>query len=196
MLTMTELELQSMDWIQQVFKNPLFDIFWVKISQIGDHGLVWILLSICLLCFKKTRTLGILTSLSLLFSLLITNIVLKDLIARPRPFSIQPVTLLIAPPMDYSFPSGHTSASFAVAFVIFYGQKINSEIKLRWGFLRLDLSVITLATLMAISRIYLYVHFPSDVLAGVFIGFLCSTLAIITLKYMSNLNTKITHKTK
>lgn len=196
MISITELELQSMDWIQQVFKNPLFDIFWVQISQIGDHGLVWILLSICLLCFKKTRTLGILTSLSLLFSLLITNIVLKDLIARPRPFSIKPMTLLISPPTDYSFPSGHTSASFAVAFVIFHGQKINSEIKLRWRFLRLDLSVIVLASLMAISRIYLYVHFPSDVLVGILIGFLCSTLAIITLKSMSNYGTKLKHKTK
>lgn len=193
MFTITGLELQIMNWIQTIFKNPLLDFVMVPISRLGDHGLIWILLAICLLCFKKTRKLGILTGLSLCFSLLITNILLKELIARPRPFTFQEVSLLIAPPLDFSFPSGHTSASFAVAFVILYGQKLGSEITLRWGYFRFDLIVVILATLMGASRIYLFVHFPSDVLAGIAIGFLCSILSIKLLKHKLSSESEASH---
>lgn len=160
-----------LNWIQFHLVFPEWTPFWIIITHLGDRGLIWIVFTIVLLAFKKTRAIGRLCALSLLCSLLITNAALKELFARARPFELIEMDLLISAPVDHSFPSGHTSAAFAFAFVLL---KERFHIG-RWP---LDRIALTLASLMAFSRLYFYVHYPSDVLGGIIIGYICSVLSV------------------
>jgi len=136
-----------------------------EITSLGDHGMFWILTGVVLLCFKKTRLMGLCVILSLAAGLLIGNTFLKNMIARERPCWIDnSVPLLINNPRDYSFPSGHTLASFEGAVSIWlYNRK--------WG-----TAALILAALIGFSRMYLFVHFPSDVLGGLVLGVLIAVL--------------------
>ena len=135
------------------------DWFLPLVSSFGNAGIGWILLSAILLCFPRYRKAGLTMALGLIFCLLIGNVTLKPLVARMRPYSYFPdITLLIPPLDDFSFPSGHTFASFAAATALFlYHRKAGA-------------AAFILAVTIAFSRLYLYVHFPSDVLAGVILG--------------------------
>lgn len=110
-------------------------------------------------------------ALSLILSFVVCNLTLKPVIARPRPFEIyKDMTLLIKAPTDFSFPSGHSASSFAAAFAFLMGNiKIKDDKKYlsnkKWVF-----ALIFLATLIALSRLYLYVHFPSDVFVAILLG--------------------------
>ncbi len=141
------------------------DWFFSLYTHIGDAGMLWILIALLCLLFKKTRKTGLCMALALIFGLLIANIGLKPLVKRLRPFQIKEVGILIPPPTDYSFPSGHTVSSFAASFAIFKGNK-------KWG-----TAAFAFAGLIAFSRLYLYVHFPSDVIAGIAIGLLCGYIS-------------------
>ncbi len=153
-----EWEFAVLDWLQTL-RTPFLDDFFVGVTHIGDGGLFWIALGVLLLLFRKTRVCGMCVLASLALGALVTNVTLKPLVARPRPFWVRDtVKLLIAAPQDYSFPSGHTQASFAAATAIWKNSR-------RWGALAL-----AVAALVAISRLYLYVHFPTDVLFGALIG--------------------------
>ncbi|BBE31057.1 phosphatase PAP2 family protein [Tepiditoga spiralis] len=153
--------------------NNIFIFF----TKIGNLGMIWILISLLFLIFKSTRKIGIVSLLSLFFSFIISNLFLKHLIARPRPFTTYDLKILIPLPKDFSFPSGHASASFASAFGIFLSSNKKS---LKWV-------VITLASLIAFSRIYLSVHYFIDVISGVGIGIFCGYLSIkIYEKIMKN----------
>lgn len=168
-----EFEYTILDFIQNNFSHPIVDEVMKFFSFLGNSGWVWILLGVSLLFFKKTRKIGITICLSLIFSLLICNITLKPLIARTRPYELrEAIALIIDRPNDFSFPSGHTSASFAAAVAIFAHDK-------RYGAIAL-----TLASLIAFSRLYLYVHFPTDVLGGMIIGSLCGICAYFAIKYV------------
>ena len=121
--------------------------------------MVWIVLGLLLLIWKNTRWVGISILLALIFSLLVGNLTLKPLVARPRPCWRNPeIPLLVANPTDYSFPSGHSLASFAAATEIFMGN--------RWA----GIAALAGAFLMACTRLYFYVHYPTDVLAGMVLG--------------------------
>ena len=139
--------------------NPVTDEIFVFITHLGDKGLLWIVIGIFLCFFKKYRKAGVTMLLSLIMMLIIGNLTLKPIIARVRPYEhMGEISLLIQRPTDFSFPSGHTFSSFAAAFsVLFYNKKLGT------GF-------ILLATLIAFSRLYLCVHFPSDVLCGALMG--------------------------
>lgn len=163
------MELFILDVIQEL-RSPLLDSFFVTITRLGDAGLIWIGIALALVVFKKTRSLGIIVILALSFSLLITNGLLKNIFQRPRPFNYRSLMLLIERPNDFSFPSGHTSASFALAFV-FIRQKVTFKKIAVYKY------VILLACLMAFSRMYLYVHYPSDILGAICIAYLCSRLS-------------------
>ena len=129
------------------------------ITSIGDIGIVWILTALVFIATKKYRIEGIAILATLVLNLLISNVILKQLIARVRPCDINTaVELLIPRPTDYSFPSGHTSSSFAAGIVIFFKDKLIGSFAL------------ILAAAIAFSRLYLYVHYPSDVVAGIIIG--------------------------
>lgn len=145
----------------QSLHTPWLDVIMKAITSLGDHGIFWILTGAIMLCFKKTRLMGLCVILSLAAGLLAGNVFLKNMIARERPCWIDSsVPLLIHNPRDYSFPSGHTLASFEGAVSIWlYNRK--------WG-----TAALILAALIGFSRMYLFVHFPTDVLGGLVLGVL------------------------
>lgn len=161
-------ELSILDAIQTI-RFPLLDQIMLFVTHIGDAGLIWILLSLSLLIFKKTRKIGLACALALICSLVITNLGLKNLIGRARPYNYRDITLLISTPKDFSMPSGHTSASFSVAYIL-----IRNKLKIKG--VRIDIIALVLAATMAFSRMYLYVHFPSDIIVSLFIAYLCARL--------------------
>ena len=153
------IELSILDWLQTLH-TPFLDKIMVFITRLGDAGIIWIVLSIVLLLIPKTRKSGAVMVVALVVDVLLCNIVLKNLIARTRPYDVNTgVHLLVAKLHDYSFPSGHTAASFASVTALY----LAGEKKL-WKF------ALVLACLIAISRLYLYVHYPTDVLGGILIG--------------------------
>lgn len=163
---MTGIELQILDMIQ-TWRTPILDSFMSAITRLGDGGVFWIALAVVLLVIPKTRKYGIVMAVALILDLLICNICLKNLVARTRPYDVNTAIELIArKPRDYSFPSGHTAAAFTATFALYFARCK------KWWILSL-----VLAVLIAISRLYLYMHFPTDVLGGIFIGVLCGYLA-------------------
>ena len=143
------------------------DWFLPLVSSFGNAGIGWILLSAILLCFPRYRKAGLTMALALIFCLLIGNVTLKPLVARMRPYSYFPdITLLIPPLDDFSFPSGHTFASFAAATALFLHHR------------KAGAAAFILAVTIAFSRLYLYVHFPSDVLVGCAVGLSCAWLSL------------------
>ncbi len=166
MAALGQWELGILDWIGRTFQSDFLDRIMPWITFLGDHGWFWILLSALLLISKPTRKIGLTMALALLFSLILANITLKPLVARIRPFDLNTaVQLLINAPKDFSFPSGHTQASFAAAAALFCYRK------------KAGAAALILAALIAFSRLYLYVHYPSDVLAALIIGILLGNLA-------------------
>lgn len=162
MINMNEFELNILDFIQEHLRCGFLDKVLPVITKLGDAGIFWIIVAIVLIIFKKTRKMGIMTGLALLLGLLIGNLTLKPLIARVRPYDMPGVNidLLVERLSDKSFPSGHTLASFEAAVVLLINDK------------RFGIPAIVLATVIALSRLYLYVHYPTDVLAGIVLGVL------------------------
>lgn len=154
---MLVLETNFLDMLQRIH-TPILDKIMVFISSLGNSGWFFIALGVVLLCLKKYRRVGICILFALLLCLITGNLILKPLVARPRPCWVNPVTMLIPIPKDYSFPSGHTYASFAAATVLFLSDK------------RAGILAYILAVCIAFSRMYLYVHYPTDVLAGLILG--------------------------
>lgn len=147
-------------WIQNNVRNELLTPIFKFITTLGNGGLIWIVGSIGLLIPKKTRRVGVLALISLVFSALIDNVILKNVVARTRPYEvIEGLTSLVGAQKDYSFPSGHTGSAFAAAVVMFLGLPKKCGI-----------SILVFACLMGLSRLYVGVHYPSDVLCGALIG--------------------------
>lgn len=165
-----------LDFIKEYLKNPAFDFLMPKITALGNGGLVWILAAIILLAIPKYRKGGVALAVGLLTGLLIGNLTLKPLIARTRPFDlVEGIELLITAPTDFSFPSGHTLSSFIAAAIL-------TMIDKRFGY-----AAIPLAALIAFSRMYLYVHYPSDILGGVLLAAIISaTIYFIFFKKKSS----------
>lgn len=154
-----------LDWFQSMQNEFLTGIFKV-ITMLGEGGIVWIIIGLALLIRKKTRWIGISVLLALVFSLLVGNLTLKPLVARPRPCWRNPeIPLFVANPTDYSFPSGHALSSFATATAIFMWNR------------RAGIAALAGALLMSCTRLYFYVHYPTDVLAGIILGVVLGILA-------------------
>lgn len=165
--SITNIDFSILDFIQNHLRNGVLDWLMTKISMLGNAGVIWIVISIVLLSIKKYRKCGITLVIGLLLGLLIGNIILKPLVARPRPCWINSdIALLIASPKDFSFPSGHTLSSFIAAIILLKEDK-------KFGYVAMILAI-----LIAFSRMYLYVHFPSDILAGVVLAILIGFAAI------------------
>ena len=165
-------------YIQEHWRTDYLTPLMKASSLFVNIGIVWILLSIILICIKRTRMIGIMTLTSLAFCICINNIFVKHLVARARPFdTYSDLVPLIKKPTDYSFASGHTTASFAAAGILA-------------RFLQRPLSVliVVFAVLVAFSRLYLGVHYPTDVLCGMVIGILGSTFIYIMFKRKYNLD--------
>ena len=162
---MLDFELGILNFIHDTFTGPLLDKVMLVISNFGYKGISWMVLALILLMFKKTRQLGLSVAIALLLGLLFGNLVIKNVVARARPYEYNTeINLLVNRLSDYSFPSGHTLAAFEVTTCIFIRHK-------KWG-----IAVLILALAISFSRLYLYVHFPSDILAGMVLGI---TFAII-----------------
>lgn len=147
-----------LNWFQTI-QNPVLTPVLKLFTLIGEAGAVWIAAGILLLARKSSRSAGIAVLLSLVFCLLTGNVLLKNLVARPRPCWRAPdIEMLIAIPRDYSFPSGHTMSSFAAAAGVYIWNK-------KWG-----IAALAGAVIIAASRLYFYVHYPTDILAGALIG--------------------------
>lgn len=156
---MLSYEFAILDWIQENMRNPTLDLLMPAITALGNSGLIWLLLAGVLLLTPKHRRAGAAVLAGLVLEIICCNMVLKPLVARVRPCDVNTaVQLLIARPDDFSFPSGHTGASFAAAAALFADRN------------RLWIPSLILALLIAFSRLYLYVHYPTDILAGAAIG--------------------------
>lgn len=163
---MNSFELGLLDKIDEIFSCKFLDTVMPVITKLGDGGIFWIALSVILICFKRTRKIGITMGLSLLIGYIIGNVFLKNIVARTRPYDVNSqVSVLIPKLKSFSFPSGHTLASFEGATSIFLYTK-------KYG-----IPAIILAVIIAFSRLYLYVHYPTDVLAGMVLGIAVSLLA-------------------
>ena len=155
-------------WIQEFVRCELLTPLLSFYTQLGNAGIVWIVLSVVMLCFRKTRKAGALSLVAMLFGLLCTNVALKHLVARPRPWlTVEGLNFLVVENDPNSFPSGHTCAAFAAAGVWF---RTLPKTRMRW-------TALVLAVLMGFSRLYVGVHFPSDVAVGCLVGLLCAWMA-------------------
>lgn len=157
-------DLPILDFIAEHLHGAVLDFLMPIITLFGEGGIFWILCALLLACIPKYRKVGLSVGAALLIGVLICNVTMKPLIARPRPFDYQlevfgkEISLLIAKPTDFSFPSGHTLASFEAATVLLLREK------------KFGIPALVLAILIAFSRMYLYVHYPSDVLTAVVLG--------------------------
>lgn len=155
----TDIDFKMLNFIKEHFSCGFLNFLMPKVTFLGNGGMIWIATAIIMMFFKKYRKTGIMVGVGLLEGAMIGNVLLKNLIARERPCWInETVNILVSIPQDYSFPSGHTISSFVAATIIMHHDK------------RMGIAAYVFASMIAFSRLYLYVHFPSDVFAGVLIG--------------------------
>ncbi len=168
------MELQILHAIQGIHQEWLTEILRF-FTTIGESGLVWIVIAIVLACIPKTRKCGLTMMIAMAVTYLVGNLFLKNVIARLRPCAVDTsVTLKIPFPSEYSFPSGHTSNGFAGAVTIFsYYRKA--------GILSL-----IMAAVIAFSRLYFFVHYPTDILGGIVLGTLDALLAVYIVKRLED----------
>lgn len=153
-------------WIIQNMHHPVLDRVLTLITSLGDAGFIWIITCAILLLLKKTRRWGIIFAVALLLMYLFGEILLKNIFQRARPFTLLPeFQLLVPPPSSYSFPSVHSVTAFTSATVLCFMDK------------RIGVCAQILAALIAFSRVYLVLHYFSDVLVGALLGVGCAFLA-------------------
>lgn len=165
-------EFTILNFIQQHLRSELMDKIMVMITHLGDAGIIWIILTLVLLLIPKMRKVGFVLALALIFDLIFCNFMIKPFIARTRPYDINTaIKLLIDRQVDYSFPSGHTAAGITCTVVLYLMRQ-----KWLWKI------TLLLSILIGFSRMYLYVHFPTDIIGGIFIGIICGILGYITFR--------------
>ncbi len=170
-------DLPILDWIQAHLQCGFLDFLMPIITLFGDAGIFWMAFAALLLFFPKTRRTGVGMFIAMILGLIVCNITLKPLVGRMRPYDyqiqelgrtwndlLQGGKLLVKAPHDYSFPSGHTIASFEACTVLMLNDK------------RMGIPATILAFLIAFSRLYLYVHYPTDVIFALFAGILFGVL--------------------
>ena len=154
-------------WIQEYLRLDFLTPVVTFITHLGDGGRIWIVCALLFLLLSKTRKTGMVMTVSMLINLLATNIILKNAFARTRPYvAVEGLHRIIEAQSDFSFPSGHTACSFAAAVVLFLmcPRKVG-------------IPAMILAVLISLSRLYVGVHFPTDIIGGAMIGTLAALLA-------------------
>lgn len=177
----TSVDFSFLDFIQSTMKCAFMDAVMAFFSYAGDSGGIWIICALILLCFRKTRATGVMVLSSMEVGYIIGNLGLKNIVCRPRPFIVKPnIVPNVVPPLNYSFPSGHSCLSLAAATVLIIQDK------------RIGIPAVCVAFLIAFSRLYNYVHFPSDVICGIILGVICAIVTVIVFK-KTKLDTKLSH---
>ncbi len=166
-----------LDFLQEFLRNPILDNIFCVITWLGNSGMIWICCGMIFLFFKKTRIMGISLLISLTIGFLIGEVWIKPMIGRTRPFYYhEMIELAIAAPESFSFPSGHSWSSFAGAVSIWLYHR------------RMGIVALILAVCIAFSRIYLYVHFPTDVLVGSICGVITAILVHFVIQWIIRKN--------
>lgn len=186
-------------WVEENLWNPIMDVFFKIITLSGEEGIIFILMALAFLAvgiFKKDekcKKIGLAVIVSLIFMGIVNNLVLKELIARVRPFNFEWTQYswggtfnfpeIVSRPSSWSFPSGHSSSAFAACFAVFwYNKKVGTP-------------ALIYAALMAFSRVYVHVHYCTDVLAGSLVGIIYAIAGVFIAKALYNvLNDKVFSK--
>lgn len=169
--------LVAIQGLHMAWLDPIVSLY----TKMGDAGLLWIALSLAMLFCKPTRRAGVLALCAMILGLIVTNLTIKPLLSRPRPWLDWPIVPLVTEKDPNSFPSGHTCAAFAAGMVWV------RTLPWRWG----RVTAVTAAVLMGLSRLYVGVHYPSDVLAGAIIGSLCAWAAWKAYNLYSNRKNRV-----
>lgn len=168
------IELKILDFIQTLH-TPVLDKIMVGGTKLGDVGIIWIILTAILLIIPKTRRTGGVMLVALVVQTVLCNVILKNLFARTRPYDVNTTVQLLVPKLhDFSFPSGHTSASFTAVSALYFSKD------------KLWKPALVLACLIAVSRLYLYVHYPTDVLGGLLLGVLSGYIGYKIMEKVKN----------
>lgn len=172
MNTLAVFERDILLWIHQNLRFAALTPVMKLLSLLGDKGIFWIALTVVLLIFRRTRRVGIYCAASMVLTFLVVNCAIKPLVARIRPYDLfTEIQILVHAEHDFSFPSGHSANSFAVAWVLF-----------RMTPKKYGVPAVVLAALIAFSRLYVGVHYPTDVLAGTAIAILLAELSLYALR--------------
>lgn len=175
-----ELDVNILLFIQEHLRFDFLTPILKFLTMLGDHGMLWIGVALLLVFIKRTRPIGATASASLAINALLVNVFLKNIVARTRPYEvIDGLTRLVGEQSDFSFPSGHTSSAFSVAVVMFM------LMPKKYG-----VPALIVATLIAYSRLYVGVHYPSDVIGGLIIGILASVICVAIYKKIEKHNGK------
>ena len=165
---MQELDFAILNWIQENIRCDALDVIMPAITFLGNAGILWIAIALFMVVRKSTRKWGSMLCAGGALNGLIGNVLLKNLVARDRPCWInKDISMLVAIPKDYSFPSGHSMVSFMSATILMGYDK------------RIGIPAMILASLIAVSRLYLYVHFPTDVICGTLIGIILGLVVLL-----------------
>lgn len=160
-----------LDFIQNNIKCGFMDTLMAFFSYLGENGILWICLGLLLLIKRKTRATGVMLIAAIAFGFIVGELCMKNIVCRPRPFYANTdIVLNISPPSGFSWPSGHSCSSFAAATVLLLRDK------------RFGIPAICVASLIAFSRLYNYVHYPTDVIFGILLGIISAILAVHILK--------------
>jgi len=175
-------------YIQEHLRSEILTPLMTFITHSGDKGILWIVLCIILVLIPRSRSFGLIAGTSIAVEFLFNNIILKNLVARQRPYeAVEGLINIIEDQTDYSFPSGHSGASFAVAGALFIiallgvpglnekGIIIKQKTSVKYRFFAVLLLIY--AALIAFSRLYVGVHYPTDVIGGIILGAATSFLA-------------------
>ena len=162
-------EFKVLEFLQGISFDFL-DKIMIFVSGLCNNGYIWIFLTLILLISKRYRKIGITCAIALIIMQISGNMIFKPLIDRPRPYEIRNIELLIPKPEGSSFPSGHSFSSFATATAI-----------LMWN-RKMGIGAYILAILVAFSRMYLYVHFPTDILGALILGIIDGVLSYYVVK--------------
>lgn len=158
-VSINQAELTVLRWIQEHLQSDFLDTVMPIVTRFGDEGIFWIIVALVLICIPKTRKAGLSMGLAMLMGFIVGNLFLKNVVARVRPYDVEVgTTLLIERLSSFSFPSGHTLVSFEAATALTVRYR-------KWG-----IAALVLAVLVAFSRMYLFVHYPTDVLGGAVLG--------------------------
>lgn len=171
MNTISNIDCKIVSFINNKVKNKYLDFIMPKVTRLGDFGLIWNIISIALIISKEYRNIGFKAVTALCLCILLGEGIIKHITKRVRPFVINTdLKILIHKPRGYSFPSGHTASSVAVASI------------LAIYFSQIAVIVFVLAFLIGFSRVYLCVHYPSDVIIGAVLGIICANISLIICK--------------